>query len=145
MTIRRTPQAEVSQHSREVGRMPVEMRYEQAVKQRESLVREKAQIEAELTALEARKRDETADLLKRHGNKSANVVGTMEIEARHRKAKAELIQRKLAVEVLLGDVKRHLKDKPRQPGTGQVSDKVVMLMRIEDLLKRVVELLEARQ
>jgi hypothetical protein len=137
-------QAEVSQHSREVGRMPVAMRYEQAANRREQLVREKREIETALSELEAEKRDETSMLLKRHGSKSSQIVGTMDLESKYRRQKADLVRKKLAVEVELGDIKRHLKDRPRPEPSGHISDKVVMLVRIEALLTRVVELLENR-
>jgi transposase len=137
--------AEVSQASREAGRMPVERRSEQLSNRREHLVREKRRIENELSQLDSERRDETAMLLRRHGGKSQQVLGTIEIDAKYGRQRSALIREKTSVELELGDLKRQARDKPRNEPTGGISEKMVVLLNIEALLKRVVKLLEEKK
>jgi uncharacterized protein YgbK (DUF1537 family) len=140
--------AEVSQSLRSDGRESVERRLERLEATRARLVQEKRDVELALSELEAGKRDETAALLKRHAGKSQQIVGTMDIEARWRRDRAELIRRKHAIEEEFGDIKRQLAAQPRpqfKKDPGHISDTVVMLMRIETLLQGILGELQKKK
>jgi hypothetical protein len=138
--------ADVSQHTREAGRMPAHQRMEKDSDRRAQLCEDKRRIEAELSLLEAERRDELAMCLRRNGNKTANVIGTLEIDAKFGKRRSALITAKQAVDIELGDLKRRRMDKPRQDeNDGHIGNKMVVLLNIETLLKRVVQLLEEKK
>lgn len=122
--------AEVSQYSREAGRVPVHVLADRLQAERKKLVAEKQRIEAALSDVESQKRDALTKVYRRGLGKSDACAQTNEIEARFHKDRAQLIRDKAAVEERLNDIKNRM-------SASVVREDVVVLKRIEALLVEI--------
>ena len=125
--------AEVSQHSRESGRVPVHVLVDRLYDERKKLIIEKQKIEAALSDVESIKRDSLTKLYRRGIHKTDACAQTNEIEVKYRKDRAQLIRDKSAIEERLNDIKNRLTvtklNEPRED--------IAVLKRIEILLVEI--------
>lgn len=125
--------AEVSQYSREAGRVPVHVLVERLQVERKNLIAEKQRIEAALSDVDFKKRDALTKVYRRGMGKSDACAQTNEIEARFHKDRSPLIRDRAAVEERLNDIKNRLtatiSSEPRED--------IAVLKRIESLLVEI--------
>ena len=127
--------ADVSQHSRESGRVPVQVQVERLSKERDHLTTEKMAIEAKLSLIESEKRDSLTMIYRRNLARHEACAATNEIESKYHKDRAKLVREKRTIEERLNDIKNQIKD-IRVPS---VRDDVVVLLRIEALLAEILK------
>lgn len=125
--------AEVGQYSRESGRVPVHVLHERLESERQKLIGEKQQIEAELSEVSGKKADQLADLYRRRMPRSDVIAATSKIQAEFNNSRAKLIRDKSAIEERLHDIKRRLSAAADLPA------EVKVLLRIEKLLDRILD------
>lgn len=125
--------AEVSQYSREAGRVPVHVLHEQLENERKKLINEKQKIEAELSDIASRKADSLANVYRRRMCRSDAIVATNEIQSNFNKERSKLIRDKAAIDERLHDIKRRLS------ATTDTPEDVKVLLRIESLLERILD------
>ena len=125
--------AEVSQHSRESGRIHVHELHERLVNERTKLLGEKSQIEAKLSEIESKRLDKISEVYRRKLQKSQSIAATVEIQSEFNESRAKLIRDKSAIEERLHDIKR------RMSSTNNVREDVKVLLRIESLLEQILD------
>jgi hypothetical protein len=131
--------AEVGQHSRNSGRTPVHVIADRLRTEREKLLAEKTRIEAKFSELDLQKRDALTKVYRnRIGISKVDACEkTNTIEADYQRARGPLLKEKAAIEERLHDIKNQAASIKTE------RDDVVVLKRIENLLIRIVNKLQA--
>ncbi len=130
--------AQVSQHSRESGRVPVHILAERLEKERNDLIAEKLKIEQELGLLTADKNE--AMSRRGYGGKGSVVQNCTRVAAEFGHRRVELVRQKQAIEERMLRIKATMAEKHmhKKNETG-----AMVLERIEDLLVRLCRKLGA--
>lgn len=125
--------AEVSQYTREAGRVPVHVLVERLQVERRNLIVEKQRIESALSDVESKKRDSLTEVYRRRMGKSDACAQTNKIEARYHKDRSQLLRDKAAVEERLNDIKNRM----AATGSSEHREDIAVLKRIESLLVEI--------
>jgi len=130
--------ANVSEHSRESGRTPVHVLAQRLMDEKDALIKEKVQIESELSLLSADKCDDMARKAYRDGNCNASMA--MQIKSDYTRKRHDLLKRKKGIEERVLHIKATLQEKNL---IEKKMPTVMVLERIEDLLIRILVKLDA--
>jgi len=125
--------SEVSQYSREAGRVPVHVLHERLQDERKKLIGKKQRIEAELSEIASRKADRLSQVYRRRMHKSDTIAATNEIQSDFNEERSKLIREKAGIDQRLHDIKRRLS------ASADVREDVKVLLRIEALLERILD------
>lgn len=131
------------QETRREARVTPDKLLENLYRERDELIGEKRQLELQLRHIEDWRKEESSRILARRMPKHRSIEASNQLEVHVRAKKTPLMEAINAVEKRLHDIKYRLASKRSQQDK-QPREDVAALLRVEALLQRVVQLMEAR-
>lgn len=133
--------ADVSQYTRNVGRVPVDKLLERLESERKQLVSDKMRVEAQLAMIASEKTQKLADAYRRKMRREDACAATNQIQSDFSRARAPLMIEFAAIEERLHDVNRQIANKSRQSS----NEGMEILRNIEHLLSEIFNRMCERQ
>lgn len=130
--------ANVGQDSRRNGRVSPERLLDDLYREREGLILEKQNIQAELFQIESWRKQQTSHILMRRLDRTRSIEATTKLESEVSAKKAPLVRELQTIEKRLHDIKTRLSGQYRQNDQTRSDVTVSVLLRIETLLEKIL-------
>jgi hypothetical protein len=130
----------VSQHSRVMARTSPQQLVDQYHREKSALVAEKRSLELKLSDIEAEKRERALQITRRRLHGQAAIEATQQLEVDFNAKRRKVVECIASIDERLQGMKKRMRDK----SAFENDNERVILLRIEQLLARMVAALEAR-